>query len=374
VALVKPFRALRYDVRAAGPLDALVAPPFDVIPPDLREELLDASPYNVVRLIRPDDEADAARLFRRWIDDGILVREERPAAWLLEEDFVGPDGVARTRRGIVARVKLAPYSEGVVLPHERTFRGPKESRLRLLRALRTKTSAILMLHGGPPPLPAPDRQPDLDATLQGSRSRMWRLDDDAALGDIEFPLVIADGHHRYETALRFHEEDGTEGSAYVMATLVSTSDPGLVVFPTHRVASGPIPELNGRLRATDLEGGAEEAVSRLEALDRDHPAFVLVRREASVLAEADRLGEGTVGVLDTTAVDSLELRDVRYTPSAFEAEGDVRTGRADAAFLVRAPTVEQVEAVARAGETMPHKSTYFFPKLATGLLMSPLDE
>ena len=133
VPLLKPFRALRYDERAAGPLDDLVAPPYDVIDPEDLDRLLARSPWNAVRLVRPDDPEKAARLLGEWQDEGVLVRDERPAVWLLEEDFTGPDGVPRRRRGIVARVRLDPYGSGAVLPHERTFSGPKEARLRLLR-------------------------------------------------------------------------------------------------------------------------------------------------------------------------------------------------------------------------------------------------
>jgi uncharacterized protein (DUF1015 family) len=376
--LAKPFRALRYDVRRVGPLDALVAPPYDVITPPVRERLLAASPFNVVRLVRPHDPAAAAATLDTWRAGGILVREEAPAVWLLAEEFAGPDGVRRTRRGLVVRIKLEPYTAGVVLPHERTFPGPKEARLRLLRATRTKLSPLLLLHDGSTPGAAPERDPDFEAALDGSRSRLWRLREenevDAALASLAAPFVIADGHHRYETALRFHEEDGTPETGYVLATLVSREDSGLVVFPTHRIASGPIPELNGRFRTERLRVKPPEALGLLRELPLDRPAFVVVRRDGLELAEADPVGTGPLAVLDTTAVDSLGLADVAFTASAVEAETAVAEGRADAAFLVRAPTVDQVEAVARAGETMPQKSTYFFPKLTSGLLLSPFDE
>jgi hypothetical protein len=158
----------------------------------------------------------------------------------------------------------------------------------------------------------------------------------------------------------------------VLAVLVSRGDPGLEIFPTHRLAAGPVPDLNGRFRLTAL-GGADEALDRLGDVPRDRPAFVVLRRDAAVLAEAER-DERPVSVLDTAALDELELENVRFTPSADEAARAVTSGAAEAAFLVRAPTIEQVEAVALAGETMPEKSTYFFPKLTSGLLFSPLDE
>ena len=153
----------------------------------------------------------------------MLVREERPAVWLLEEDYTGPDGVPRRRRGIVARVRLEPYGEGVVLPARGHVHGPKEARLRLLRATGRKPSPIFLLHHGT--APAPVGEPTLQAELDGVVSRLWRVDDPAeverVLAGVEGPLLIADGHHRYESALRYHEEDGTEETAHVLAVLVA---------------------------------------------------------------------------------------------------------------------------------------------------------
>ena len=375
VALLKPFRALRYDVARSGPLDHLVAPPHDVITAEERDELAASSRYNVVRLIRPDHPDEAGDVFRAWNEQGILVREERPAVWVLEETFAGPDGLERVRRGLVARVRLHPYADGVVLPHEQTSPRAKSKRFALLRAVRTKLSPLLLLHDGAPP-DAAEGPPELEVTFHGVRSRLWRVAEpsgiSAALERVRAPFVIADGHHRYETALRFHEEEGSDASAHVMATLVSRDDGGLVVFPTHRVARGALPELNGRFRLTELADGAEAGAELLERVPRDHAAFVMLRRDGAVLAESE--AQPTRFVPDTTVIDSLALDDVRFTPSASDAERAVANGEATSAFLVRAPTIDEVEAVARAGETMPRKSTYFFPKLTSGLLFSPLDE
>jgi uncharacterized protein (DUF1015 family) len=377
VARLKPFRALRYDTRRAGPLASLVAPPHDVISPDQRDRLLAASPYNAVRLLQPDSPAQAAKELAAWTAAGVLVRELDPAVWLLEEEFAGPSGKTQARRGLVARIRLEPYTAGVVFPHERTVGGQKEARLALLRAVRTKLSPVLLLHEGPPPDPPPARPPELEVEFEGVRSRAWRIADpvarERALAGVRGPVIIADGHHRYETALRLHEEVRSAETAYLLADLVSRDDPGLVIFPTHRVASGPMPALNGRFRLTPLDGGADEAVARLGLVPRDRPAFVVLRPDGAFLAEAAP-ERGPVAVLDTAALAELPLGDVRFTPSVVEAERAVRSGSASAAFLVRAPTIEQVEAVALAGETMPEKSTYFFPKLTSGLLFSPLDE
>jgi uncharacterized protein (DUF1015 family) len=368
---LKPFRALRYDPGTVGPLDAVVSPPHDVVTPDRREALVTASPYNAVRLLNPESPAEAARLIGAWQDEGVLVRETEPAVWILEETFPGLDGGTRTRRGLVARVELLPYSNGQVLPHERTFERQKDARLELLRAVRMKLSPVFLVHEGASPA-IPERAPDMEATLDGVTSRVWRIaGDDAiaeALGRVDGRLLIADGHHRYETALAYHEEQGTEESGYVLSTLVSRDDDGLEILPTHRLVSGEPPELDSSFRLTDIEQSAEAGTAALAGLDRDHPAFVLLRRDSAQLAES----EGAE--LDTAVIDRLPLEDVRYTPSAVAAEEAVRGGRADAAFLVRAPTLDQVSAVARAGELLPEKTTYFFPKLTSGLVFSPFDE
>ena len=369
VPLLKPFRALRYDVGAAGPLDDLVSPPYDVVTAEMEERLLARSPWNAVRIVRPEPPEDAARALADWQERGILVREERPAVWLLEEEFTGPDGVRRTRRGFAARVRLERYGTGVVLPHEHTFAEPKEARLRLFRAARTKPSPIFLLHHGS--APSPVGEPDLSAGLDGVVSRLWRVDDPegiaGVLAGVEGPLLIADGHHRYETALRFHEEDASEETAHVLAVLVGKDDDGLEIFPTHRLTAGAVPDLDGRFRITALDG-PEEATSALGGTPRDHAAFVLLEPRRAALVEAEE------GGLDTALVDGLALERVGYTPNEADAKRAVASGEATAAFLVRAPTVEQVEASARAGERMPPKSTYFFPKLTSGLLFSPFDE
>src|ERR671915_229861 len=171
VAEIKPFRALRYDERKAGPLAEVVAPPYDVIGPEERESYLARSPYNVVHLTLPDSEAEAGRRYRQWQDDGVLVVDEA-ACWALSQDYVGPDGVSRTRTGLVASLKVEPYEAGVVLPHERTHRGPKEGRLRLLREVRAQLEPIFLLYEGEPPFAMPTDAPGVE--VEGVK--LWRLD------------------------------------------------------------------------------------------------------------------------------------------------------------------------------------------------------
>jgi uncharacterized protein (DUF1015 family) len=378
VARVKPFRAVRYDERKAGPLGSLLALPYDVIGPDERERYLESSPYNVVRLILPDSCEEAARLFAEWRREGVLTEEDQEAVWWLRQDYEGPDGIRRTRQGVVVSLGLEPYSSGIVRPHERTYAGPKETQLELLRATRASLSPIMLLYDDP----SAGARTALEGLAQGepllaaqdgpSTNRLWRITDPdaiaaarAALADQR--LVIADGHHRYETALAFHEEQGTDGSGWTMAVLVNTHGEGLTIFPTHRVV-GRAPELDNGFRVTPVSGGAHAALAALEGVDHEHPAFVVYRGGGdAALVEAP--GERA---LDTAALDRLELEEVTYTPRTEEALALVDSGRAEAAFLLRPPTIEQVEAVAEAGETMPQKSTYFYPKLFSGLLFHPV--
>jgi uncharacterized protein (DUF1015 family) len=216
VATIRPFRALRYDESAAGPLAELVAPPYDVISDEQREAYRQRSPHNVVRLTLPDSEEQAARDLAAWRDEGILVEDDEPSYWWLSQEYTGPDGVARTREGFVAALRAEPYENRVVLPHERTHAGPKEGRLRLLKATRTHLEPIFLLWDGSIALDGLG-DPDLVAEEGGVTARLWRLDadfGDALTEEIaDAQLLIADGHHRYETTLAFHEQDGTEESA-----------------------------------------------------------------------------------------------------------------------------------------------------------------
>ena len=339
MAEVKPFRAERYDESTAGPLERLVAPPYDVISPEQRDEYLARSPYNVVHLTLPDDEAQAGRDLTAWREQGVLARETKPVYWLLAQDYVGPDGVSRTRSGLVASLRAEPYESGTVLPHERTHRGPKEGRLRLLRATHTQLEPIFLLYEGEP-LQPPARTPDLES----GGDKLWRADDAPSFESTE--LLIADGHHRYETAVAYAQEGG---SPYLMVVLVPTKQEGLTIFPTHRLAA----HLNG-VRGTPIDEPGD-----------DLPGVVLYRNGRYELLS----GEG----LDVEIVEQIAPEGVTYTPQRADAVATVDRGDAEAAFLLRPTRIEDVWAVARRGETMPQKSTYFFPKLTSGLLFHPLD-
>src|SRR4051812_41502230 len=201
---VQPFRALGYDGAVVGPLDALVAPPYDVISETERRAYLERSPYNVVHLTLPDSEEQAGHDLTNWREHGVLMHAPESYWWVVQ-DYVGPDGVARSREGFAASVPVTPYEAGEVLPHERTHAGPKEGRLRLLRATRTQLEPIFLLYDAEPALERPAGEPDLDVEESGVRTRAWHVPSGEIA--IETPLLIADGHHRYETAVAFREEE-----------------------------------------------------------------------------------------------------------------------------------------------------------------------
>jgi uncharacterized protein (DUF1015 family) len=343
MAQIRPFRALRYSP-TAGALERLVAPPYDVISAGERERYLGLDPHNVVHLTLPDSEQDAARDLKDWQAEGVLEREAEPALWALSQTYTGPDGIERTRNGLVVTLQLEPYENRVVLPHERTHAGPKEGRLRLLRATRTQLEPIFLLHDGDA-VELPERKPDLAV----GGDRLWRLENDPGAQFADAQLLIADGHHRYETALAFHEEDGAEASAWMMVVLVSTREEGLTIFPTHRLAES----LNG-VRGTPIDEPGDEL-----------PGVVLYRGGVYELLE----GNG----LDVEVVDALSPHGVTYTPQRGEAVAAVDRGEAEAAFLLRPTPIDHVFARAREGRVLPQKTTYFFPKLTSGLLFQPLD-
>jgi uncharacterized protein (DUF1015 family) len=358
VADVAPFRAVRF----AHPSPAVTAPPYDVLTPELRAAYRARDPHNVVHLTLNDSEEDAGRLYRTWLDEGVLVRDDAPSVWAVTQDYVGPDGIARTRTGLVASLRVEPYETRAVLPHERTHAGPKKSRLRLLRAARAQLEPIFLLYDGPPPVAVPDREPDL-ATED---TRLWRLPGDGvAEAFADRQLLIADGHHRYETAVAYAAEQGTPESARMMVVLVSTSDPGLEIFPTHRLFRGH-EDVVPPAGVGDATPPAL-AVERLLGLPYDRSHAVGYRGGATFPVE------GEPGELDVELVDRLVGHEgLGYTADLAEAVARVDAREFDGAFLLRATRIEDVFERARRGEVMPQKTTYFFPKLTSGLLFHPV--
>lgn len=407
MAEVHPFRALQYDQSVAGPLGELVSPPYDVITPEQREGYLAASDHNAVRLILPQVAYDeVSNLIADWRAAGAVARSADPIMVGWTQTFRLSDGNEHTRNTIVATVGLEPYERRVVRPHERTHAGPKEDRLRLTRAVQTNLSPVFSLYpdeaGEVWQAAGGGRQPLAEfADDDGTVHRVWPIDDRAALAAVTEAMadrwvLIADGHHRYETALAYREERRANGGPdrpmpydRVMMGLTSLHDPGLRVLPTHRVLARWKPGLEQSTFTTQPAESLRELLRLLDVARPDQPALGLVTAEsAGVLccpavpgsSPAERLD---VRVLERDllvpgfAADQAKLAHdglLTYTKDADDAWRQVRSGDAAAAVIMRSMPKEAVAAVANAGETMPQKSTYFFPKLLTGIAFHSLGD
>jgi uncharacterized protein (DUF1015 family) len=423
MADVQPLRALHYDLAVTGPLGDVVAPPYDVIDPAEREALAARSPFNVVHVdlpVEPSEGGDpyehAAEVLRGWRESRALARDPTPALWELSQEYETPDGAAHVRRGFFARVRVEDYGPGAIRPHERTHPGPLEDRLRLTRATKTNLSPIFALH----PDPGATVRQALEAGReeapfgeftdeQGTRHRLWRVSGPGASETVtgalaEAELLIADGHHRYETARAYADEVGGEGPhRYVLMCLVALEDPGLAVLPTHRLVRGldshrqealaqalrrdfeieeiepgalaPPPDGDGRLRLGYIDSHFQRAF-RLTLRDQEVADAALAehsepyRHLDTAVLEA-LLPKGALG-LDDEAIDHLD--GLGYARDDAEALELVRSGEYDAAFFMRGTPIAQVREIAASGENMPPKSTFFHPKVPTGLLFNPLDE
>ncbi|HEY3970813.1 MAG TPA: DUF1015 domain-containing protein [Solirubrobacteraceae bacterium] len=417
MADIQPLRALHYDQSLVGPLSDVTSPPYDVIDAEQREQLLERSPFNVVAVDLPKGEPDpyatAGELWEAWQLQGAIVRDPEPALWAHTQTYTGPDGQTRTRKGFFCRVRIEGYGPGRVRPHERTHPGPKEDRLRLMRATRANLSPIFSLFSDPTNAAWKALEPATESApwgalsdAEGTMHKLWRVTDSQAIAAVqratsEVELLIADGHHRYETADTYANELGGEGEhRYMLMCLVALEDPGLTVFPTHRLVRGLDRARQEALRETlrrdfeilevPLEQLAPEPGTgplELGYIDAHHqqPYHLKLKDQAIADAALPDFSEAYRN-LDTGVLEELILKrtlglsndDIShfnglfYARSAEEAVEMVRSGEYDAAFLMRPTPVEQVRDVAGSGENMPPKSTFFYPKLLTGLLFNPL--
>jgi len=428
MAEILPLTALHYDLAVAGPLDALVSPPYDVIDSDQRAELAARSPRNVVHVDLPDVDparpqedqyAHAARLLDAWRRDGALTQDVTPAIWPLEQDYVGPDGRRRTRRGFLCRVRVEAYGEGRIRPHERTHPGPKEDRLRLTRATQANLSPIFSLYSDPGNTAWSALQPHVRTSApfgettddDGTVNRLWRVTDPNAIETVveavaDAELLIADGHHRYETARAYAEEIGGEGPhRWVLMCLVALEDPGLTVFPTHRLVAGlesdpdrqdaldrtireqfDVSELpdRGSLVPEPRRGDDSVQIGYIDAYG--NVPYLLSLKDDSIAEELLAGRSEAYRRLDTAVLEAVILKHalgmtdaeidhrdgLDYARSFEEALDLLQAGEFDAGFFMAPLPIEQVQAVAEAGESMPPKSTFFYPKVPTGLLFNPL--
>jgi uncharacterized protein (DUF1015 family) len=411
MADLQPLRTLRYEPAAVGSLADVIAPPYDVIDDAMRAELAARSPYNVVHVDLPRSYDEAAATLRDWRSGGVLVQEDEPAVWVLRQDYTAPDGASRSRTGFFARVRVDQYGPGRIRPHERTHPGPKEDRLRLTRATRTNLSAIFALFpdsdGIAERATAHITAAEPFATVGGDT--LWRSGDEDLIAELQMALadaelLIADGHHRYETARVYADEVGGEGDhRYVLMLLCALSDPGLLVFPTHRLLTGLKDNTEKQIAVRDVLRGNFEIEELGDTSELEPPVsdgrvafgymdsffkrpFRVTLKDQAI---ADRALPGLPQPyrrLDTAVLESLilrgalkmseddisHLRGLHYSKDLEDAIEAVESGRADAGFFMRPTPVEQVREVAATGESMPPKSTYFYPKVPTGLVFNPL--
>lgn len=419
MAEVLPFPALHYSLDAVGSLADVTAPPYDVIDAPKRAELLTRSPFNVVGIDLPepigpgsDRYEDAGEILEEWILNGILTQNREPTIWALTQEFDRPGGGRQTRNAILARVRVTDYGPGLIRPHERTQPGARQDRLDLTRATRCNLSPIYSLtsrDAWPHVKPAAAGPPWAELTdEEGTTHRIWPIADPEVQAAVtaelaEAELLIADGHHRYETARSYMAEIGGEGPhCFSLMALTGLDDPGLAVFPTHRLLSGiESPDLHDR-----LERGLTEAFELEEAEDAEatDPAGmegvgcfgyidgITGRRFRLRLREPERLAALIPGrseafrTLDAAILERVVFHDLLgmspedveakrgldYARTVGEAASAVAAGTVQAAFILRATPIDQVRAVAAAGETMPPKSTFFHPKLLTGIAFNPL--
>lgn len=389
----------------------MIAPPYDVIDQTERARYAALDADNIVHVMLPEappgrPEEDryrvAAERLAAWRRGGVLKRDPQPVLYVLAQDFTLPTGERRTRRGVFAAVTAEGYEPRRIRPHERTHAGPKADRLALMRATATNIESIFLL--------APDRdgtlanavaaasngKPDATAELNGVGIRLWIVRDVSRFPFPDSPLYIADGHHRYETASAYALEN--PAADRVLVLIVSAQDPGLAVLPTHRVIFGTGRELERILTRWrewfDVQSVAPDLdpVAALASLGRDRTACLVADRSRVIAlllkpgALPDRLPSlaqsAAVRDLDVARIESLVVKEilgagtttpiVRYVADATEALGMVRQGGAAMAVLLNPTKVEQVFAVADAGDVMPPKSTYFIPKVPSGLVLRPL--
>jgi uncharacterized protein (DUF1015 family) len=420
-AALRPLRALRYDPSRVRLADVVV-PPYDVIPPADRDRYAAASEYSAVHLVLPDSPSRAGRLLYEWRQEGIVVQDEQPAVWWHVQDYVGPDGAEGSRSGFLSAVRLSDYSEGRVRPHEQTHATARAGRLEVMRATATNLSPVFGLYDDPSSAPREallahvSGEPAMQVRdADGTTHSFWPVTDADAIAAVQEAMsdreiVIADGHHRYETALAYRDErrvrdgspEGDQPYDFMLMHLVNFEGEGLEIYPTHRVVMGRREVTGEVLHAFDVrevDAPPAQVEHALRLVPAETVAFAVWRgagRPALLCTLRDRaaVGMAMMGTpaplrsIDAAVLEAVVLApllglldpaqfattdSIQYVRELGAATALVDQGEASAAFLLRPPTVDRVRAVAASGAVMPQKSTYFFPKLFCGFLFNPLD-
>ncbi|MHB1458956.1 MAG: DUF1015 domain-containing protein [Armatimonadota bacterium] len=425
MATVRPFRGVMYNQKKVGNLNDVVTPPYDVISPVDQQAYYDRNPYSVVRLILPKEDESAgptskyessASYLNKWLDDGILQRDDNPALYAIRQQYE-INGEVKQRLGFTCLVKLEDYSQGTVLPHENILAKPMDDRLNMLRFTMSNYDSVFGLYAdretetilGKEIQPTPDAfATDKDGVL----CELWKISDTNAISGImkaleKQSILIADGHHRYAAALAFRDEMRKSAGTinleapyeYVMMTLVSLDDPGLVVLPTHRMirnlesfnASAFINQLSEHFEISEI--AADTLTQSVEALFSKGHAFGLCigRKAYTVMLKPNVRPEELIATPGSAALKNLDVTilhtlildrylgigskqmaaqsNLTYTRSADEAIRLMDEGTYQMAFLMNPTRVSEVRAIAASGEKMPQKSTFFYPKLLAGMII-----
>jgi uncharacterized protein (DUF1015 family) len=419
---IRPFRGILYN-RERVDLAAVVAPPYDVISPEQQAELTRRSPYNIVRLILGCEEnwyQSAAKSFNEWRRSGILTSDANPSLYMMSQAFALANGTFAVRRGFIAACALEEIGSGSIMPHERTLAKPKEDRFKLMQATGAMFSQVFSLYSDPSrSLDGVFQQtmsaaPLMDVSFENVHNRLWRVSDSAATVVCDYlrgqRVLIADGHHRYETALLYRDSlraqtpdwTGDEPFNFVPMFFASMDDPGTVILPTHRLVHSvstfaPAEFLSNLRRHFHVEniGSLDSLLHAMS--DNDTPSFGLalhgdsslyLLRFADAATQLDATVPNVLGKLDVSILhtvvfknilgiseeDQLHKTNLDYEREPARAIESVRAGRSQAAFLMNPTRIEQVRAVAEAGLVMPQKSTFFYPKLLSGLVTYSFQE
>jgi uncharacterized protein (DUF1015 family) len=421
MAVIKPFKAIHYNL---SDLSEVVAPPYDVIGKDLQEELYSRNLNNIIRLDlnrESNPYPAAASEMRRMLNEKVLVQDSEAAIYPYLQTFKTQDGTFVTRRGFVSWIKLEPFEAGVVLPHEHTLSGPKVDRLNLMMATKASFSQIFSLYGDPKKIlekeydKLENSKPYLLADYDGMKNAVYRITHPSTVKTFQdvmsnLPVYIADGHHRYETALEYQKlmhqndprRDGEKAYDYIMMYFTNTFDSGLVVYPTHRIIHGLVNFDSGRLMdavkkyfeltpKSDVDKLAGSLISAGAysfgmILPQKKYFLMKLKKGADVLSVVEENVPPPVKRLDVTLLHDFVLRqtlgiskeaqekklNINYTIDRDEVDSAIQSARGQIGFLLNSTKVEQVQEVADAGAVMPQKSTYFYPKLLSGMLISYL--
>jgi uncharacterized protein (DUF1015 family) len=403
MVMVAPFRGVRYNPERIGVLDSVLAPPYDVINPQEQDELYEKSHFNVIRLILSKEQGDekytqAAETFRKWIHEGVLIRDSEPCIYPYYQEFEENERKI-TRKGFIAEVRLEDFSSKRILPHERTFSGPKLDRLKLTSACDANLSPVFAIYS--------DHQGTLEKAIEekcsepiinsiggdGARNRLWRISDvdlisRIKIGMLESSLLIADGHHRYETALeyrniqrkKFGTTSGNEPYEYVMVYLARAESEGLIIKPTHRVAKnlGPV-QMQEFIEKLKTRFNLEKISFNNSIPTLNHQEFAILTKDSVFKVSLKEPFQVSYKNLAAIILHSLvfgeiineEEAKIFYTKSLEEVVNLVK-GEYKLGFVLPPLKATDVFEVVLAGEKMPHKTTYFYPKLLSGLVFHPL--